>query len=261
MHDNPPILALSDLSSGSDAAVQLAGAFALLFETQLHVLHAMGLTHRPLRTVMPALQNLNAAMQRADGALRTQLRRVTPQLAGAAVPIIDLDEPLIALQRRGSTTRPRLVCSGPLQGWSDAWLRSMPAPVLSVHEARRKVFNRAVVICHPDFIDEGVIETTGRWSHMLTRIYGNLDIRPPQFDVLLLDGSLNARSIFGHVEENPADIIAVHAESVLEAESSALRELMPALLARSTTPLLLLTSRMRWGGDGGGVRTVQNTAA
>lgn len=261
MRENQPVLALSDLSSGSDAAVQLAGAFAQLFETELHVLHAMGLTHRPLRAVMPALQNLNAAMQRAEMALRTQLRRVTPQLEAAAVPIVDLDDALIALQRRGSSAGPRLVCSGPLRGWSEAWLSSVPAPVLTVHEVRRKVFNRAVVICHPDFIDGGVIEMTGRWSHMLTRIYGNLDIRPPQFDVLLLDGSLDARSIFKHVEENPADVIAVHAESMLEAESSVLRELMPALLARSTTPLLLLTSRMTWGGDGGGVRTVQNTAA
>lgn len=261
MRDNPPILALSDLSSGSDAAVQLAGAFAQLFETELHVLHAMGLTHRPLRAVMPALQNLNAARQRADMALRTQLRRITPQLAASALPIVDLDDSVIALQRRSGTTRPRLVCSGPWRGWSDAWLTSVPAPVLTVHEVRRRVFNRAVVICHPDFIDEGVIETTGRWSHMLTRIYGNLEIRPPQFDVLLLDGSLDARSIFRHVDDNPADVIAVHAESVLEAEGSALRELMPALLARSTTPVLLLTSRTTWGGGGGGVRTVQNTAA
>ncbi len=262
MRQNRPVLALSDLSSGSDAAVQLAGAFAQLFGAELHVLHALGLTNRPLRAVLPALQDLDAATQRADGVLRTQLQRVVPQLAVQAVPVVDLDDTLTALLRRSAVQPPQLVCTGPMANWSRAWLTALPAPLLTVHEPRRKVFNRAVVLCHPDFIDQGIIEDTGRWSHMLTSIYGHTDVRAPQFDVLLLDGSLQARSIFEHVKGNPADVIAVHAESVLEADSDgALRELMPALLARSTTPLLLLNTKLAWRGGGSGARTIQSTAA
>ena len=97
---------------------------------------------------------------------------------------------------------------------------------------------------------------------MLTGIYGHTEVRAPQFDVLLLDGSLQTRSVFEHVRDNPADVIAVHAESILEADSDgALRELIPALLARSATPLLLLNSKLVWRGGGSGARTIQSTAA
>ncbi len=100
------ILALTDLSSRSDRAVQHAGALAISLDAELQLLHPLGLKRRTLRDAVPLLHDLTSTLQDIDRALRDQVERLVPSHVRTASPEIDFEAAPVAVHNIVRSVRP-----------------------------------------------------------------------------------------------------------------------------------------------------------
>jgi hypothetical protein len=213
----------------------------------------MGLRGRTLRQATPVLLDIGAAITGADEAVRAQIRRTVPSADQWASPVIDFDGPVEAMLRRAEQVQPLAVFGCVRWDWdptnqsatalSPRVLTRLQAPLLLLGALRPEVYGRVVVIAHPEAVNSTLIENAGRWSFWLEQLFTpeNMTSREPDFDVLLLDGTMRPEEILRHIEQRPADLVAVAANSFEHAEAaSTLNVVMQELLSRDTLPSVML---------------------
>src|SRR5688572_11736482 len=219
MENRRTILTISDLSERSDPAVRFAGHMAHLLSAELHMLHAMSLAYRPLRAVVPALNNMDGATRAADVIMRAHMRRVVPDGVVIPAPVIDLDDPTRAVARLAAEIEPWVVISPPMWDWKSnerrqrtsfcAAFANVRAPVLVIKEARQKAYGRVIVVSHSANVQGETIESAGRWAFWLDHAYGGPGATAePEFEVVLLDEADDAASIVSYLD-SPADLIVI----------------------------------------------------
>ena len=260
MQVRKPILAISDLTDRSDAAIQLAGKLAHQLTADLHVLHAMSLTYRPLRSVVPALSNMNGAIRMADGFIRAQVKRLVPGSVHAHAPVIDLDDSTRAVQRRAQEIDPWVVISPAIWQWTPNEVRHrthfraafahVRAPVLVIKEARRRAYGRVMVVSHSDTLHADSIESAGRWAFWLDHIYGSPIVEGgPHFDVMLLDDEAPSTEMATRLVDPRCDLIVIDPAMLLQDDvEEKLEFVMPILLKQTLTPIALLKASIPGGG-------------
>ena len=246
MNQRKPILVLSDLTPHSDAALHFAGSLAQLVNTEMFVLHGMSLRHRPLRAVMPALENLDATMAVTCDVIRAQVQRVIPAALERLVPVVDVDDPMRAMQRRAIEIEPMVVIAPPLWDWAfdGRQHRRTRAPLFVVRGNRENVHNRVIVVSHLDSIDTEIVEEAGRWAFWSEQIYPDRRVREagPDFDLLTLDDTTVINDVLAGVVHDASDLIVIDRTLYGQPERADIAGLMPTLLSRSEAPIVFATS-------------------
>jgi nucleotide-binding universal stress UspA family protein len=239
-----PILALSDLSLQSDAAVRFAGILAHALGADLNVLHAMGLTYRPMRAVMPALSDIHDTLQSIDATLRAQIRRVVPQLVATNPPLVDMDRPAEALRRHAKALNPMVVITPNLWDWSTSrfTFAGLAHPLLIIREPRRQTYDQVLIVStHETFGDE-MVEAAGRWGFWLEHAYNCPGAAGgPDFEVVTLDDDGSTRKLERRIADPQIDLIAIDkAIFGINRLKPRLDALMPAILEQTVAPITVL---------------------
>jgi hypothetical protein len=262
METRRTILTISDLSDRSDPAVRFAGYMAHLLTADLHMLHAMSLAYRPLRAVVPALNNMDGAIRAADVIMRAHMRRVVPPGVVTGAPVIDLDDPTRAVARLAAEIEPWVVISPPMWDWRSnerrqrtsfrAAFTNVPAPVLVIKEQPQKTYGRVIVVSHSATVHGETIESAGRWAFWLDHAYrGPVETAEPDFEVVLVDEARDPASIAAHMDSR-ADLIVIDPAMLLQDDvNDILDVVMPVILQQSLAPVALLKAISNGGGGHG----------
>jgi hypothetical protein len=248
-----PIVALSDLTHRSDAALHFAGRLAHMLSAELEVVHALGLRFQPLRVAAPVLHNFDARVRVLDNELRAQVQRVVARTVRVADPIIDSDDAVRALQHRAEEVDPMVVVTPALWDWGDGSRRHpnfaatfgrLRVPALIIREPRRDTYNRVLVVSHRDSFNGETVEAAGRWGFWLEAAYNRAGPnRGPDFDVVLLDDPSNLLSMSERLNQPGVDLVAVDA-AVLKHTGigGTLDFVMPIILRQTVAPVALLSA-------------------
>jgi hypothetical protein len=262
------ILALSDLTDKSDAALQLAGRLARVLDVELHILHALGMKHRALRAVVPALNNLNATVATVEDALRAQCARVLPdEVAGRAVQVVDLDGPLRALRTRAAQSAPMALVTAYAGDWAPSQTSmqaSMPtllarlaAPMFLVREPRQQTHHRVLLLSSATAISSETVAAAGRWGFWLEHVNGRGAAQAgPALDVLLLEAGMSLATLMPRLTGNCADLIAIDQAVLDQADlHKVVATVMPVVIAQKKTPIVFLPNTVTQpGGERGRAR-------
>ncbi len=253
MHFRHPILAISDLTERSDAAVHVAGKLAGVLGAELHILHAMGMKYRALRAVVPALNNLSATLAGVDRLLREQVERALGDTTDApAVHVVDLDDPLRALPLRARQLTPTAIVTPGIWDWTSsetrrrsgmtAVLASLKVPVLAIREPRWQRCQRVLVISSPEANSSRTIEAAGRWGSWLDQVYGRNGVRADAaVDALLLEPGVDQAELIQRITGQPPDLTVID-KGVLRNEeiASLVDAVMPVVLDQRAVPVAFL---------------------
>jgi hypothetical protein len=244
MSRRKPILAMSDLSLRSDAAVEFAGMLAHVLGAELNVLHAMGLTYRPMRAVMPALNDIHSTLRSIDETLRAQIRRVVPQLVATNPPLVDMDGPAEALWRYVGELNPMVIVTPSIWDWttSQSTFARLAHPLLIIREPRRRTHDRVLIISTNETFRDEMVEAAGRWAFWLEHVYNCTGAAGgPHFEVVTLDDADSARDLGLRLGDHRVDLIVLDkAIFGLAGLRSQLNALMPALLSQAAAPITVL---------------------
>lgn len=244
MSRRKPILAMSDLSSRSDAAVQFAGMLAHVLGAELNVLHALGLTYRPMRAVVPALNDIHHTLQSIDQTLRAQIRRVVPQLVTTNPARVDMDAPAEALQRHAGELNPMVVVTPNLWDWSTArsTFTRLEHPLLIIRQPRQQSHDRVLIVSTNETFRDEMLEDAGRWSFWLEHVYNCAGaVGGPHFDVVTLDDDSSARERAARLADPRVDLIVIDkAIFELPALQPQLDVLMPLLMRQTVAPVTVV---------------------
>ena len=238
MQSRKPIVVLTDLTPESDVAMEFAGNLGRMLGTKVYVVYAMRLVGRPLRAVVPVLNNINNALQSMVDAVDEQMRRTLPVNADVAAPFIDLDDPERALTRYALQLKPMVVVTSTL----GAVIPS--CPVLVIREPRLTSHDRVAVITTIDAFNSETIEAAGRWAFWVEQAH---DCRGalggPRFVVGLLDQHGSEDHVSKAIDDQHNDLIVVD-RAIFENQEFAWRRdaLMSLLAARRHTPIAFLNA-------------------
>lgn len=132
---NKPVLAVSDLTAASDDAIRHAGQIAESLKTDLYILHAMGLHRRSIREVFGDLHHVDTTLDGVEQSVRRQVLRVVDTSVKVQPALVHFDDLRHALPLIVNEIDPALVVLAPPR---EAWLSSLPAPVVIVGEQERQ---------------------------------------------------------------------------------------------------------------------------
>jgi hypothetical protein len=211
---------------------------------ELHLIHALSLVNRPLRAVMPALNNLSAVMQEAEVAMRAQVRRLVPYLGPIAEPVVDLDGGMRVVAQWTRRLGPMAVITPPIWEWdstgrqrgalSAGAIERLGTPLFILREARRETVGRVIIVTQEDQLHAGIVEAAGRWGFLLEMSYGNMGAAGcgPELDVVMTDAP---------VPDDRADLIVLDGNAFTQPEyAHHIDRVMPVLLARSRAPIVYM---------------------
>lgn len=196
------VLALTDLTARSDAALVWADSVAAACGWSLHVAHAVELADRELARTGDDLHRVHHAIVTADAAARAQLQRTLGERAALTERVIDLDGAWPAMQRRAAVLQPALmVLPRVVFSADDAFdsagrnhaLAQIQCDVLLVDDSAPSDARHMVAILHQVTLDARTIQCAGRWSHILKHAIASSSIAStPALELVLLadDGSL-----------------------------------------------------------------------
>jgi hypothetical protein len=242
MSQRKPILAMSDLSTRSDAAVQFAGRLAHVLGAELSVLHALGLTNRPLRAVMPARKDIHSTLRSIDRTLRAQIQRAAPHLLTTKPPVVDIDRPAEALRRHLAELNPMVAITPDLWDWSAtrATFADLEHPVLIIREPRHQTHDRVLIISTNETFRDEMVEAAGRWAFWLEHVYNCTGaIGGPHFEVLALDDDDCRRELDAGGVNRRVDLIVID-KAILDLASVPPQRDLVSLLRRTVAPVAVL---------------------
>jgi hypothetical protein len=249
-------LAVSDLSPRSDAAIAFAGSLARFVGAELHLFHAMGLTHRPMRSVLPALSNLSATVRAAEGVLREQLQRAVPPGVVAHSAVVDVIQPDAVVRSFAAECAPMAIIASTVWDWPSNGsqrrakeryvLSTQAAPTVIVRERRQATHNRVVVISSIDTFKAETIEAAGRWGFWLEQVYGFGRPSGPELDVVMIDEDGSPFPLVQRLLDPRCDLIAVDRSIFQRAElAGAAEQVMSLVLAQTAAPIALVSTATR----------------
>lgn len=215
------VLALTDLTPRSDAALLLAGRIAEDLGVELDIVHAMGLRSQPLARVAPVLHDIARRIADIDDAARAQVAALHPGWSRVPAPVIDFDGPADALLQRARQARPDVSVAAagwlwnPL-GWSpDAisptLLRALPAPLLLADEVRPLDAGRVLVFADPDSFDHAWRHEASLWHASLCRAAGGTapSASVPDVDLIFVETGCDSAAWMRRINTTRPDLIAV----------------------------------------------------
>jgi hypothetical protein len=247
MKVNSTVLALSDAAHKSDGAVQLAGLLAARFDMQLHVVHAMELTHRSLRAVFPVLDNIDHEVKAADAILQEQVERLVPRSVGVT-SVVSMLDPLRAIERRAAEVLPQITVTAPGLRWSTVDRRALTAsrclrlksPLCIVRTDARARSGKLLVVTHAEVFREALVSAAARWGKDIAGGAGDSEPvgAPP---ILLLADDESTDQVLSRVDKYDADMIVFDLQTFqVSSLMDRLDSIVSALLSRTTATILLL---------------------
>lgn len=205
---------MTDLTSGSDAALRLAGRVAEREGLEVDLLYALGLKGQSLRQAAPALARLEGHIASIDRAARAQAARLFPESLPVSGPVIDFDGPVEALSRRVRQLRPELVVLpagaqpgvfGALRLCSEVTLRT---PVLLVSQATPAASGRVLLLVEPDVFGHHLVQSACGWHSWLRGVMTDAQEEcVPDVDALFIDAEPG--SMLGSATGSTAELVVL----------------------------------------------------
>jgi hypothetical protein len=237
------VLALSDAAHKSDGALQFAGSLASRFNMPVHVVHAMELTQRSLRSIFPVLNNIDEEMKAANAVLEEQVGRLIPASV-EVTSMVSMFDPWRAIERRAAEISPFITIAPPGIVWSMGAVTAsrcarINSPLCIVRTPERDRRGGVALISHADVFRDAVVSSAKRWCRYITDGIGDVNRAPTE--VFLLPDDADLGNDLAHITQLDVDVIAVHMQA-LEVPQVAWRvnAVISALLSQTRAMILLL---------------------